>query len=106
MQPAVVLPELPNNILFLTNLPEETTELMLSMLFNQYHSWIAAFLLDKFLQNFPVYSKLLCFIMNFSQAILMHVQCTCNVHLYVVFHVFLAQCNSKGKKAVSNVVDE
>lgn len=32
-----------------------------------------------------------------------------NVHvmfIYVVFHVFLAQCNSKGKKAVSNVVDE
>ncbi|EDV28616.1 uncharacterized protein TRIADDRAFT_18899 [Trichoplax adhaerens] len=28
--------ELPNKILFLTNLPEETTELMLSMLFNQF----------------------------------------------------------------------
>lgn len=26
----------PNHILFLTNLPEETNELMLSMLFNQY----------------------------------------------------------------------
>ncbi|XP_020608892.1 U1 small nuclear ribonucleoprotein A-like [Orbicella faveolata] len=36
VQPAVVLPEQPNNILFLTNLPEETTELMLSMLFNQF----------------------------------------------------------------------
>ena len=35
-QPAV---ELPNNILFLTSLPNETTELMLSMLFNQYHFW-------------------------------------------------------------------
>lgn len=35
-QPAVVLPELPNSILFLTNLPNETTELMLSMLFNQF----------------------------------------------------------------------
>ncbi|CAH3045586.1 unnamed protein product [Porites lobata] len=32
-QPAV---ELPNNILFLTSLPNETTELMLSMLFNQF----------------------------------------------------------------------
>ena len=58
MQPAVVLPEQPNNILFLTNLPEETTELMLSMLFNQYHSWITDFLLDKFLQNFLAYSIL------------------------------------------------
>ncbi|EDO47757.1 predicted protein [Nematostella vectensis] len=29
-------PDLPNNILFLTNLPMETTELMLSMLFNQF----------------------------------------------------------------------
>ena len=37
VQPAVVVPELPNSILFLTNLPNETTELMLSMLFNQYH---------------------------------------------------------------------
>ena len=36
VQPAVVVPELPNSILFLTNLPNETTELMLSMLFNQY----------------------------------------------------------------------
>lgn len=35
-QPAV---ELPNNILFLTSLPNETTEMMLSMLFNQYHFW-------------------------------------------------------------------
>jgi len=26
----------PNQILFLTNLPEETTEIMLQMLFNQY----------------------------------------------------------------------
>lgn len=32
-QPAV---ELPNNILFLTSLPNETTEMMLSMLFNQF----------------------------------------------------------------------
>lgn len=36
VQPAVVVPELPNSILFLTNLPNETTELMLSMLFNQF----------------------------------------------------------------------
>ena len=28
----------PNQILFLTNLPEETNEMMLSMLFNQYVS--------------------------------------------------------------------
>ena len=36
-QPVVVVPDLPNNILFLNNLPQETTEIMLSMLFNQYH---------------------------------------------------------------------
>ncbi|KAK3740798.1 hypothetical protein QZH41_010081 [Actinostola sp. cb2023] len=29
-------PDLPNNILFLTNLPQETTKMMLSMLFNQF----------------------------------------------------------------------
>ena len=52
VQPAVVLPEQPNSILFLTNLPEETTELMLSMLFNQYHSWITDFLFNKCMQNF------------------------------------------------------
>ena len=69
VQPAVVLPELPNNILFLTNLPDETTELMLSMLFNQYHSWITDFLLDKLLQNFVVYSKLLCVVLIFLKPI-------------------------------------
>ena len=40
VQPAVVVPELPNSILFLTNLPNETTELMLSMLFNQYCQFV------------------------------------------------------------------
>lgn len=34
--PAPALPEQPpNQILFITNLPEETNEMMLSMLFNQ-----------------------------------------------------------------------
>lgn len=37
--PPILAPKLsenpPNHILFLTNLPEETNELMLSMLFNQ-----------------------------------------------------------------------
>ena len=46
VQPAVVLPEQPNSILFLTNLPDETTELMLSMLFNQYHFQITDFLIN------------------------------------------------------------
>ena len=32
---STVVPDLPNNILFLQNLPEETSELMLKMLFNQ-----------------------------------------------------------------------
>ncbi|KXJ17619.1 U1 small nuclear ribonucleoprotein A [Exaiptasia diaphana] len=37
-QPGLVqqAPDLPNSILFLTNLPPETTEMMLSMLFNQF----------------------------------------------------------------------
>lgn len=30
----------PNQILFLTNLPDETSEMMLSMLFNQWVLWI------------------------------------------------------------------
>ena len=34
--PAQQAPEVPNQILFLTNLPEETNEMMLSMLFQQY----------------------------------------------------------------------
>ena len=33
--PAVIPEQPPNQILFLTNLPEETNEMMLSMLFNQ-----------------------------------------------------------------------
>ena len=33
--PAVIPEQPPNQILFLTNLPEETNEIMLSMLFNQ-----------------------------------------------------------------------
>lgn len=36
VQAAVAAPEQPNSILFLTNLPMETTEMMLSMLFNQF----------------------------------------------------------------------
>lgn len=36
VQAAVAAPEQPNSILFLTNLPMETTEIMLSMLFNQF----------------------------------------------------------------------
>ncbi|KAI8485928.1 PREDICTED: U1 small nuclear ribonucleoprotein A-like [Branchiostoma belcheri] len=35
-QPQPQAEQPPNNILFLTNLPEETTEMMLSMLFNQF----------------------------------------------------------------------
>lgn len=34
--PAQQLPEVPNQILFLTNLPEETTDMMLKMLFQQF----------------------------------------------------------------------
>lgn len=33
---AALMEQPPNNILFLTNLPEETTEMMLTMLFNQF----------------------------------------------------------------------
>ena len=33
--PVQQAPEVPNQILFLTNLPEETNEMMLSMLFQQ-----------------------------------------------------------------------
>lgn len=36
VQPASAAPELPNQILFLSNLPDETTEIMLSMLFQQF----------------------------------------------------------------------
>jgi len=35
MVPAAVAEQPPNQILFLTNLPDETNEMMLSMLFNQ-----------------------------------------------------------------------
>jgi len=35
-QPAILPEQPPNQILFLTNLPEETNEMMLSMLFNQF----------------------------------------------------------------------
>lgn len=81
VQPAVVLPEQPNNILFLTNLPEETTELMLSMLFNQYHSWIKDFLLNKCVLNFPVYF-LFYFMLNFlAKPILM----LNSVHIFAAF---------------------
>lgn len=38
--PAVIPEQPPNQILFLTNLPEETNEMMLSMLFNQYVEFI------------------------------------------------------------------
>ena len=34
--PTTIPEQPPNQILFLTNLPEETNEMMLSMLFNQY----------------------------------------------------------------------
>lgn len=75
VQPAVVLPEQPNSILFLTNLPEETTELMLSMLFNQYHSRITDFLFNKCMQNFSslFYSSLSteCFPPNQSKCVMM-----------------------------------
>lgn len=37
--PVQYVEELPNQILFLTRLPEETTELMLSMLFNQFQGY-------------------------------------------------------------------
>lgn len=37
--PAVPVPDLPNQILFLTNLPEETSDLMLQMLFNQFQGF-------------------------------------------------------------------
>lgn len=36
LQPAFIPEQPPNQILFLTNLPEETNEMMLSMLFNQF----------------------------------------------------------------------
>jgi RNA recognition motif-containing protein len=36
VQPGSAAPELPNQILFLSNLPDETTEIMLSMLFQQF----------------------------------------------------------------------
>ena len=35
MPVAMNVPDLPNNILFLQNLPQETTKIMLSMLFQQ-----------------------------------------------------------------------
>ncbi|XP_041466724.1 U1 small nuclear ribonucleoprotein A-like [Lytechinus variegatus] len=37
--PAPVVPDEPNNILFLTNLPEETNELMLEVLFKQFNGY-------------------------------------------------------------------
>ncbi|XP_072046042.1 U2 small nuclear ribonucleoprotein B''-like [Amphiura filiformis] len=37
--PAAPVPDLPNQILFLQNLPEETSELMLQMLFNQFQGF-------------------------------------------------------------------
>ncbi|XP_071510396.1 U1 small nuclear ribonucleoprotein A-like [Diadema setosum] len=37
--PPVVVPDEPNNILFLTNLPEETNELMLEVLFKQFNGY-------------------------------------------------------------------
>ena len=49
------LPALPNKILFLTQLPQETTQMMLAMLFNQY-GFTLMHLIDSL--NFTVFFRL------------------------------------------------
>lgn len=44
----------PNNILFLTNLPEETTEMMLTMLFNQFPGFKEGWSISKFYHSYLV----------------------------------------------------
>ena len=60
-QPVTIVADLPNNILFLTNLPLETTEMMLSMLFNQYHHHTHAVVIDS------LYCVLLCALKDICQ---------------------------------------